>query len=569
MGEEISLSLEETNKLRIELGLKPIVPETSSSSHSATQLPSKLYRNQEPKVNRFIDDDKINTIRKRLNKASQKILLNSGSKPESEPNWLNKVGTQTNRRRVNVSFNDQASNDEEEDDIPTLKLSHKLSELRNGRNIILTLKDKDINDNNSDDDVLEDENLTNFKKVSKNIKLRDMNKERRQKKLNLSVSSKDIDAQESHKENGGGDVLKINAITTSTDQDIKNLDTNENKDDKTNKIKVVFEDTDDEISDNGDFKAAKIKKRKVKDSKQIKKRKKMELPIIMKKVQLIDEDSDGEGSLDVRINGRAANPKNGPLDSVENTVFDIKREALENRRREMEIEKLRQNNNVKSSNQNGLIVDETSSFLTKLDSRLIRSDEEEAEIAGNDDMFADNDEDHLTSEIQHSVTAESIQPAETKKETTQDDGPSFFGGLASTLHFLQDRNVLPKKSNESDVIDKANSDEILKLKRQIESRELENETAKRGQSSGNSNKSRQVVSNIQSQLLKDYNPEINIVYKDENGNELTTKEAYKKLSQRFHGTKSNRTKQAKFNRKVQQRNKKNQSEMQSNFLDSL
>lgn len=568
MGEEISLSLEETNKLRIKLGLKPIVPDVSNSSHSPTQQPYELGVSQEPNVNRFIEDNKINSIRKRLNKATQKIILNSESKTEEEPSWLNKVGTQTNKRRVNISFNDQTSNDEGEDDIPTLKLSHKLSELRNGKDIILTLKDKDINDNNSDDDVLEDESLATFKKVSKNIKLKDMNKERRRKKLNLSISSKDINAQESDKEDDGGAVLKINAITASADQDLDNVGSNENNNDNTNKIKVVFPDTGDEISDNGDFKAAKIKKRKVKDSKQIKKRKRIDLPMVMQKIQLVDEDSDGDGILDVRVDGRATNPKNKPLVSVENRVFDIKREALENRRREMEIEKLRKNNNAKSSTHNGLILDETSSFLTKLDSRLIYSDEEDAETTVDDNIFVNNEEIHLPAATQHPVTTEPIQDVETEKETMHDNGSNFFGGLASTLHFLQDRKVLPNKSNDTDKVDKVTNEEILKLKRQIEMRELENEIGKKDHSK-NANRSKQAISNIQSELLKDYNPEINIVYKDDNGNELTTKEAYKKLSQRFHGTKSNRRKQAKFNKKIQQRNKKNQSEMQSNFFDSL
>ncbi|KAG0668249.1 hypothetical protein C6P45_004853 [Maudiozyma exigua] len=569
MGEEISLSLEETNKLRLQLGLKPIVPTGSSLSHSSAPLLSKTDATQEPNVNRFIEDDKINNIRKRLNKASQKILLDSKSQIDSESNWLNKVGSQINKRYVNLSFNSQHNSDEDEGDIPTLKLSHKLDELQTGKDIILTLKDKDVRDDNSDDDVLEDESITTFKRVSKNIKLKDMNKERRRKKLNMSVSSKDIDAQESDKEDNNGTAIKINAITAITEHNLDDMSNGEKRDDGKNKIKVVFSETEGESSDNGDFKIAKIKKRKVKDSKQIKKRKRVELPAVIQKVQLIDEDSAGEDILDVRVNSHTNNSNIKTLDPVEDVGIDIRKDALENRRREMEIKRLRNNRNVKSSTHGGLIIDETSSFLTKLDARLIHSDEEEAEIALDDDIFADNDAGNLPSETQHSEMVESNSNIEIERQTAQNGSPNFFGGLASTLHFLQDRNVLPKKLIDPDVIDKANDEEVLKLKRKIEMRELENEIGKKDHSNESVQKSKDVISHIQSELLKDYNPEINLVYKDDNGNHLTTKEAYKKLSQRFHGTKSNRAKQDKFTRKVQQRNKKNQSEMQSNFFDSL
>ena len=66
--------------------------------------------------------------------------------------------------------------------------------------------------------------------------------------------------------------------------------------------------------------------------------------------------------------------------------------------------------------------------------------------------------------------------------------------------------------------------------------------------------------------LKNYNPEIKLVYKNKNGDILTAKEEYKRLSQAYHGTKSNKRKLAKAKLKIQERNQKNVPELANIFL---
>ncbi|SMN20513.1 similar to Saccharomyces cerevisiae YOR308C SNU66 Component of the U4/U6.U5 snRNP complex involved in pre-mRNA splicing via spliceosome [Maudiozyma saulgeensis] len=565
MAEEISLSLEETNKLRIQLGLKPIVQSGSGATNGNKQKLPESQIEQENKNIKFIDKNKINNIRKRLNKVSQRIILDSNEEPHTNGGWLNKVGTQNRKHAVNISFDEEVEDDEDAT-MPILKLSHKLGELQKGKDIILTLKDKNINDDKSDDDVLEDETLSTFKENSKNLKLKDMNKERRRKKYSLNVSSKDLEDHHSDMEEPGS-ILRINAITTASAEieDEKRISDN---DEHTNKIKVRFSDNEsDDEPDSGDFKVAKIKKRKIKDGRSIKKRRKVELPLSIKGVILEDEDGDEDDILNIKVNNTTGNRKEEQFKPTDDITYNIKKEALENRRREMEVRKLR-DNNKSSSKSDALVIDESASFLSNLNSKLIVYDEDkESTNAGS--IFEEDKLQKTTPDDYLGPTSSSITDDKNQNDTNNNQGLTFSSGLATTLHFLQDRKILPKKDDINNDVNNSSNDEPLKLKKKIEQRKLDEERENKDDADASIQKGKRVVSSIQSQLLKDYNPEINLVYKDDNGNELTTKEAYKKLSQRFHGTKSNKRKQAKFNERVQQRNKQKGSAMQSNFFESL
>ena len=58
--------------------------------------------------------------------------------------------------------------------------------------------------------------------------------------------------------------------------------------------------------------------------------------------------------------------------------------------------------------------------------------------------------------------------------------------------------------------------------------------------------------------LKIYNPKVELTYKDELGNVLNTKQAYKQLSHKYHGTglDKNKKKQEQLKKKQQQRGSK-------------
>ena len=564
MVEEIALSLDETNKLRVQLGLKPIVAEKATPQQQQVEKPESKTIPAETVSSSFIDSSKISSFRQRLQKLSQRNINSTGDEAEDDEGWLKKVGSQkevTPRLHVNMTYDDDDNDDDDGDDMPQLRMAHNISDLATGKDIILTLKDNNGRDNDKSDeeDVLQDENLTHFKETDKNIRLKTMNKNRRQKKMKLNVGSNDLVGSD---EDGG--VIKENSmLTINSTIKLGNVQNEtENKTDSRGKIRVNFSDTsaDDDL-DIGDFKQTKIKRRKRRDgNNNITKAKTLALPIKIDNVELIDEDAgidqDEAAEINIRRNQRSHSPNS---DETFDLASKIRQEALENKKREMDIAKLHN-----TTHMSGLIVDETSSFLSNLDSQLLDKHNEYSAV--DDDIFPSNNDQVVapsTEETHASKDPEHVTPETTISTADEPRGSDFSGGLASTLNFLRERNVLPTKSEIPARSTDSSREELLKLKRKIELREIKEGSLKA--STDNTSK-RSSVHDTQSELLRNYNPDINLVYRDDQGRELTTKEAYKKLSQRFHGTKSNKKKQAKMDRHVEQRSRKQGSELRRDII---
>jgi U4/U6.U5 tri-snRNP-associated protein 1 len=69
-------------------------------------------------------------------------------------------------------------------------------------------------------------------------------------------------------------------------------------------------------------------------------------------------------------------------------------------------------------------------------------------------------------------------------------------------------------------------------------------------------KREQLETRIMTESFKDYKPDVNIVYHDEFGRELTPKEAWKALSHRFHGKGSGKAKTEKRLKRIAEEQKK-------------
>ena len=565
MVEDISLSLEETNKLRIQLGLKPIEPENANNSVPAPAKRESQQKSTNKTPSAFIDSSKISSFRDRLQKLSQRNRHGLDDTPNEEDEWLSKVGSQKEtapRPRVNMIYDDDDDDIDGDDDMSQVRMAHNMSDLATGKDVILTLKDKEVGngDDSDDDDVLEDENLSHFKETDKNIKLKSMNKDRRRKKMKLSVGSKElVNSDDEINQEEDGSVLVINSTTriSNTPEEPEVVADTEGK------IRVRFSDiSSEEDSDQGDFKQTKIKKRKRRDHcNNVNKSKKVVLPQKMSNVQLIDEDMDDDHDMSTEINVR----RNVHRDTHESgasvdLATKIRQEALENKRREMDVAKLHNTSRV-----SGLVMDETSNFLSNLDTQLLEKHDEDNATA--DDIFTSIPDKPKVpvAEVDTRLAPQAIELASTEQASEnvqvtnepESTAADFSGGLASTLNFLRDRHVLPAKSDVAKPSEDSQREELLKLKRKIELRAAEETPSREAQNS---------VRTTQTEILRDYNPEIKLVYKDDQGHELTTKEAYKKLSQRFHGTKSNKKKQAKMNARLEQRSRHQGSDLQRDII---
>lgn len=592
MADAVSLSLEETNEIRKKLGLKPIRTEVQKSDKSANKEAGSTHETNISSSSKnstsdghavsslenhqLIDGDKVNFLRKKLAKLNGRIhgapLLNDvHNNGESEDgDWLNKVG----EKRYSKPANSVRMNyEEDEEDLPLLKLSHKMTDIAPGKDVILTLKESAIHDDEVDNDVLESEKLSHEKEDAKNLQLRQMNKDRRRKRMKLQISSVDIEAEE---EQDDGSVLLIGAERNVSDEGVGEEPAEEHE----GKVKVVFNNNNQinsDSSETGDFKPIKIKKRKKKDTTSASKNKRVKLPSEMKRVNLVDEDYrlvDVENEFEIPKNTLKKSSLKSALKTPEQIASEIRKEKFEKQRRAMDIAHLK---NVSK----GLVVDEGFTFLESLKSNLVDSETEKLQKESEEKISEGH---NLAAAMQTDLHSEHFtNEADNPLSTIARREPDFYDGLASTLRFLQNKNILPSKESAStpSYNDGNERAESIALSKSVEVRKIRERFAAEVSKNAvkyskdelekikqyEENEIMKKMNKIQSQELQGYNPQVQLVYKDEKGNQLTTKEAYKKLSQKFHGTKSNKKKQAKFQSKVELRGK--QTERNNNSFDFL
>lgn len=538
MGDEISLSIEETNKLRIQLGLKPI---PSYGSETNNELSQKIS---------FIKEDKIFSLRNRLSKINQRINRN---KPNDNKDWLNQVGKGGQIRQDKVKVQQYSEDEENNDtfdtkneDLPIMQISHDINNLSKGcdnKTIFLTLKDRDIingDDTDGEDvDILENEDLTIEEETEKNLKLKKMNKIRRRNKMTLQVSSMDINTLENDKEPFSKHTIKNTVIVGGIIQSDKNRELMASKsqtlEDEKGKIRVIFNSDNEEEEEMTDFKRVKIKRRKRKNNEQSsnRKRKKIEIPQYMSFVQLNEEEKengDELNELNETINiipQRQGHIETNKPNKDENEIMKtIKREQIERQ------ERIKSINRIEKIHRQGLTIDENSTFFDLLNTNIVTNHN----LNRNEtrDINKNLEDNSIEEKLDKSSTINEPLISERKESKPKVD---FYDGIASTLNFLKDQNMLALPKREPDTSVNSTRNELPNI-------------------DNKSNGNKQSNDNID---LNNYNPVIKLEYKDAQGNLLTTKEAYKKLSQKFHSTKSNRKKQMKFNQRVIERNQYTQS----------
>lgn len=528
MSGEISLSLEETNKLRIQLGLKPIVEETKRREETKETQTGNVREDNEV---HFIAKDKVSMLRNKLDKMNQKISLHqasiiseSSNNKEDGDNWLNSVRERKpNPNKVKLNHYNEEEEEEgedEDDDLPIMQVSHDIRKLSKGKSTILTLKETSIGNEGEDedtDDILEDEDVAIQEQTAKNLKLKSMNKDRRRKKMVLDVSSKDIAQTEENAKVKpiqntivvGGEIQTSENIEKSAAESQSNLHFD-------GKIRVAFDnhsdDDDEEEEDATDFKPVKIKKRKRKDKDQSSNRKRniIKLPSEIQSVKLGDDEEEESGDEDFIIPQRkkVSNCMSSEEIDEEDISMIIRREKIEKEAR------LKSLNKMQSIQNSGLTIDETTTFFDSLNSNILNEPQSFEKISSKDISVPSPASDNPVED----------KPQDSVSDIIPKPKVDFYNGLASTLNFLKDHNILPKKED----IPPSDTPHV------------KDQVGEEGDHSGVN--------------LETYNPTINLEYKDAQGNKLTTKEAYKKLSQKFHGTKSNKKKQLKFNQRVKDRN---------------
>lgn len=617
--EVISLSIEETNKLRQKIGL-PLLPTTTTTTTNISS-DSTEYKNYEDYERERLQNLKNNQLIERINNAKfnsnkRKFLTNETIIDNAEDldtdDWLNNLGESTESSKPHKKQKTTIVKSNLNDTGPTTTIiGHTTKELQSlGNNEILTLKDTDlINDDDEDGtgSILMNQDLSNKAKLKRNLAER---KEAENIKFNGRHYRRNNKEEKEEEEEEFNDIdgLLTNDKVIMSGSTI-DLSSNTAKpppppnDKKKNMLAItnLFEDLDnDTLSNNNNIKSnIPIKMKKIKKKKDNNKKKSNKLKLLddtIKPVELLVETNIGNDDdiddIENQLSNSISNLRTKKLQTrLEFTPEQLAEEISANKR--WEFERKLEQENLKNNNNNNNVYNDTIGFLNNLETNILsESGEVEVTTNINEESADDDDEDDVKQqEVESKQTNPGVYSIVEEKQK-EDEAPKFSGGLAETLKFLKSRNILDPESitttNEElrqqelareEAIKKS---ELLKMKISIEERILKEELSKdksyirmpKIERSGYFEKlldtrlkqkgiiidnntgttTKKTNLGMVQNNLKIYNPKVELTYKDELGNVLNTKQAYKQLSHKYHGTglDKNKKKQEQLKKKQQQ-----------------
>lgn len=621
MAEEISLSLEETNRLRISIGLAPIPvedagvkksgklhkaeEESSAKTTQSLQLGAAISENgpanrdqiQDPgssgegnstfDLKRRIEEANDRAAKRR--QAPKPLMYEEEEKPMDD--WLAGLGKP--KAKAPVKKQKIAKKPQEAADI---KIGHSLKELGTIEgDEIFTLQDTNLLDD--ENDQLQNDRL--FQKAKLDKELAEAAEVEKIKYNGRQYRPQDDDQEESTNDFAEDVILTGNTITlpaltdTSSKEPASNL-----------QIASLFdEDEGNSTSDYTKKKPLKMKKVKKKTlSRRILQEDETDLPLQAVPLESVGADefaAEDEELLKLIASKRRLKQQKRKTLTPEQIAAEIKL----NKHWES-------TNEIESQTNQHITFDDTAGFLENLDSailersagRSIKSEENISDFIKSEEPAATEVEkegllnqvkeeplsDHIKQEIKEEEDS-GLFPAPTEEESST---PVFNQGISSTLKFLQSRNIIGTVSEEqkeqSRIQRQAKRDaELLSLKISIEERFVrENLATDKTFMALPRDEREQVVSEhldhrLREQGLVDENvvangsrnrrlkrvpdklanfkPEVKLIYRDDSGRELNTKEAFKHLSHLFHGLGPGRAKVEKRLRREKEEQKNGQT----------
>ena len=202
-------------------------------------------------------------------------------------------------------------------------------------------------------------------------------------------------------------------------------------------------------------------------------------------------------------------------------------------------------------------MEETDVALVELEAGEVAVKEEDY-----DDEMLDAIEDAIKATEAHEQKT-GVKTEEGELELGTSGEKTHDAGLAATLNILRQQGILATPTAESTDREKVQLQRDMWLteqRRRITQRDLEKQKSR----GGNKDQSQREYENrlrdqqegrANLEAFKDYKPDVNIVYHDEFGRELTPKEAWKALSHKFHGKGSGRMKTEKRLKKIAEERK--------------
>ncbi|KIJ50894.1 hypothetical protein M422DRAFT_59010 [Sphaerobolus stellatus SS14] len=636
-----SISLEETNKIRISLGLKPLTDDgapgektevTAEDNYAKRREQETQERDRKYVASCLCSRGSFSRIRNKheLNATLKGTTLGEDAEVDDTISWIKrskkKAKEMAKKQFEELEARDKAIIEEyTEKDLAGLKVSHDFEALREGEDRILTLKDSRILDN--EEDELQNVELAEDAKTKKNNELKLKKPEytgydddefipgnEGMKRSVLAKYDEELNGiPEGGFRLGGGqpkssrptrqtkeeDAIRVNKSLLSIDY-AKNLDVSDyvqesdvgfkkpkNKKKRPNrKVEVDPEDIPPpEVNMDVDEKPS-VRRRNLEED--------------------FFDDDDLQAVLAKQRRTKVKKVK--PLDPEEiaRRILEEQEQARAQSVNDMEVDTKQENEGDDGAGDGGLEFDDTSEFVRSIQYNPIAVKEEERQTsvparakseqrgasvlqglaprthtpmetdqalheleAGEVSVKEEPEDDEtMLDAIEEAINAVEAEEKLSGVKTEELEGTSsektFSGGMAATLSILRQQGILAKPTAdqlERERVqrerDKWLAEQRLRLTHRDSDRTKARGTGKDQATREYENRMReQQEAREQLETFKDYKPDINIVYHDEFGRELTAKEAWKALSHKFHGKGSGKMKTEKRLKKIAEEKKK-------------
>ncbi|KAG1759593.1 SART-1 family-domain-containing protein [Suillus occidentalis] len=610
MPMEESISLEETNKIRISLGLKPLTDDSAPSDDKEKQAEDNYAKQRERQVKERETKQIFDRIAKVRNRRELHASLKGATlgdpdgDTEDTLKWIKKAKKRDKelaaKRQQELENLDRAfqGDDYTEKDLVGLKVSHDFEDLGEGDARILTLKDSRILDN--EEDELQNVEMAEEERTRKNnelkIKRRDYtgydddefgDGKAGMKRSILAKYDEDIEGPRESDFRLGNSLTSTTISGVQAKQELASVNKSLLSIDYAKNLE-----TRDYLQE-GDigFKKPKTKKKHSSRRAPIDGDENImevdEKPIVPRPRELdanfVDDD---ELQAALARSRRAKLHKHKKLSPEE-----IARKVAEERNREKsgQADDTLQIDDADDGDANGLTFDDTSEFVRAISynetavktepaegsveptpAKRVSSPSRDLSMAAGDEALDEVEAGEVVKEEEYEDMMEVIAEVEQKAAAVNDDvevgtsGEKTFGsGMAATLSLLRQQGVIALPSADQTTRENVqlHRDRFLAEYRH---RQTQRETDRLQSRSGNKDQATREYENrlreqqearAQLELFKDYKPDVEIVYYDEYGRVLTPKESWKALSHKFHGKGSGKMKTEKRLKKIAEEKK--------------
>ncbi|KAJ5959252.1 uncharacterized protein N7479_006402 [Penicillium vulpinum] len=637
-----ALSIEQNNKIRVALGLKPLpVPgagpefrDDDSESGEEEEAASTVESRQAESYDNWkkVQDaaeakrkrDEKNAAIKRARDIAQRNLqlqgstLGEGNDVELDTKaWL--AQSKKRQKKIEKERAQRLAKELEERerlaaaeytaaDLAGIKVGHSAGAFEDGEDHILTLKDAAVDDEEEDDEL---QNLDLVEKERTEEKL-----ELKKKKPVYDPTAENQGILSQYDEEIEGKKRKrftLDAQGSTEEREAKRQEVSNQL--RKNIISLDFE-PEVPSSDYMDISEVKIKKPKKKKTKATKKRAFMDDD----EVAPATDSTDAQGSSAMDIDSKdgvpvpaTRKPTNEDVSFVDDDDLQaslaLQRRAAFKKRKKISPEELAKQlreeetqtpMDIENSDNEepGLVIDETSEFVSNLHKPTLLAQEEKhkhaiaaakepespnTEPEGKDleidmDRYGDiEDEEELAARIKHDEAQAEASAAEPQQLTVTglEEESTLDQGLAATLSMLKSRGLVKDNDGSSKNALMRDRQRFLaeKTSRESETERRARQQRERDRTSGklermsarereeharweNKQRDQQEARHMADVFNREYKPDVQLRYVDEFGRNMNQKEAFKQLSHQFHGKGSGKGKTEKRLKKVEEEKKR-------------